>query len=447
MPDCTTRCCALRQLGRIDYASALELQQQLVAERKQGLVPDQLLLLEHPHVITMGRNGHDENLLASARRSVAAPASPSTPPIAAATSPITVPDKSSAIPSSISAIGNATSAPTSAPSKQIMIDTLAEYGIQAGRIPKLTGVWVDDRKIAAIGVHLSRWVTSHGFALNVSTDLSYFQYIVPCGLTRPVTSMAALGVRASRLKRWARNSPCTSAEYSIARCYPNRLKGEIDMTDVVMPQMGESIVEGTLTKWLKKPGEHIERDEPLFEISTDKVDTEIPSPAAGTLSEILVEEGKTVGINTVVARIDEAGGAAAKPAKPAQARRRRRRRSRPQPPRPLPQPRLLPLPPSPAPEPEPEPVRRKEPAGPLSPLVRKMAREINLDLAQVKGTGAGGRITKQDVEAYVAAQSQPAAAPARRAAPSRPSPGRTTPRRPPWRRSRPPAKPRPASSP
>jgi 2-oxoglutarate dehydrogenase E2 component (dihydrolipoamide succinyltransferase) len=80
------------------------------------------------------------------------------------------------------------------------------------------------------------------------------------------------------------------------------------MTDVVMPQMGESIVEGTLTKWLKKPGERIERDEPLFEISTDKVDTEIPSPAAGVVSEILVEEGKTVGINTVVARIEESGG-------------------------------------------------------------------------------------------------------------------------------------------
>jgi pyruvate dehydrogenase E2 component (dihydrolipoamide acetyltransferase) len=181
------------------------------------------------------------------------------------------------------------------------------------------------------------------------------------------------------------------------------------MTDVVMPQMGESIVEGTLTKWLKKPGERIERDEPLFEISTDKVDTEIPSPAAGTLSEILVEEGKTVGINTVVARIDEAGGAAAasKPAKPAAA---------PAPPPAAPPPTAPPAaaapppPPTeaPAPEPEPEPVE-KEPAGPLSPLVRKMARELNLDLAQVKGTGAGGRITKQDVEAYAAAQSQPAA--------------------------------------
>ena len=86
---------------------------------------------------------------------------------------------------------------TCAPSKKCIIDTLADFGIAAGRIPKLTGVWVGGRKIAAIGVHISRWVTSHGFALNVSTDLSYFQYIVPCGLTKPVTSMAALGVRAT----------------------------------------------------------------------------------------------------------------------------------------------------------------------------------------------------------------------------------------------------------
>src|SRR6195256_1199196 len=85
------------------------------------------------------------------------------------------------------------------------------------------------------------------------------------------------------------------------------------MTEVQMPQMGESIVEGTLTKWLKKPGEHVERDEPLFEISTDKVDTEIPSPAAGTLAEILVEEGKTVGINTVVGRISDGAGAGTSP--------------------------------------------------------------------------------------------------------------------------------------
>src|SRR5437867_9047318 len=88
-----------------------------------------------------------------------------------------------------------------------------------------------------------------------------------------------------------------------------RHRGGDNMTDVVMPQMGESIVEGTLTKWLKKAGEQVERDEPLFEISTDKVDTEIPAPAAGTLAEVLVEEGQTVGINTVVGRIAEAGEA------------------------------------------------------------------------------------------------------------------------------------------
>src|ERR1700704_6719685 len=90
------------------------------------------------------------------------------------------------------------------------------------------------------------------------------------------------------------------------------------MIDVVMPQMGESIVEGTLTKWLKKAGEHVERDEPLFEISTDKVDTEIPSPAAGVLKDVLVPEGKTVAISTVVGRIDEGAGNGASAAAPAE---------------------------------------------------------------------------------------------------------------------------------
>jgi 2-oxoglutarate dehydrogenase E2 component (dihydrolipoamide succinyltransferase) len=175
------------------------------------------------------------------------------------------------------------------------------------------------------------------------------------------------------------------------------------MIDVVMPQMGESIVEGTLTKWLKKPGERIERDEPLFEISTDKVDTEIPSPAAGTVSEVLVEEGKTVGINTVVARIDEAGGAAAQAAPP------------PPPPQGPTPPKETPtqevIQPAPAPEQVEEPSAAAEPSGPLSPLVRKMARENNIDLSRVKGTGAGGRITKQDVEGYLAQQTKPAPPP------------------------------------
>src|SRR5271166_4010854 len=86
------------------------------------------------------------------------------------------------------------------------------------------------------------------------------------------------------------------------------------MIDIVMPQMGESIIEGTLTKWLKKPGDKVERDEPLFEISTDKVDTEIPSPAAGTLGELLVQEGQTVQVNAIVARISEGGNGATAPA-------------------------------------------------------------------------------------------------------------------------------------
>jgi lipoyl(octanoyl) transferase len=174
----------------------LQLQQQLAADRKQGLIPDQLLLLEHPHVITMGRNGHAENLLADddtmARAGIAfyptdrggdvtyhGPGQLVGYPI------LDLRDWKRDVGAYVRAV------------EETLIATLADYGIAAGRIPKLTGVWVDGRKIAAIGVHLSRWVTSHGFALNVSTDLSYFQYIVPCGLTRPVTSMAALGVRAS----------------------------------------------------------------------------------------------------------------------------------------------------------------------------------------------------------------------------------------------------------
>ena len=188
------------------------------------------------------------------------------------------------------------------------------------------------------------------------------------------------------------------------------------MIDVIMPQMGESIVEGTLTKWLKKPGETVERDEPLFEISTDKVDTEIPSPVAGTLGEILVQEGTTVGINTVVGRISDGAGAPAAAAAPAPAAA---------PPAPAPAATAPATPPKAAPvvvEPAPTP---EETAGPLSPLVRKMARENNIDLSQVRGTGAGARITKQDLEAYLEARSAapaPVAAVPVQAAPPPPPP-------------------------
>ena len=189
------------------------------------------------------------------------------------------------------------------------------------------------------------------------------------------------------------------------------------MTDVVMPQMGESIVEGTLTKWLKKKGESVERDEPLFEISTDKVDTEIPAPSAGVLSEILVEEGKTVSIGTIVGRIGEASGNGAGPSAavtqaPATDVGPSVAAKTPEPPTPppaapLPEPVASSAGPYPIPVQEPQPSPVAEPdgdLGPLSPLVRKMSREYNIDLHQVKGTGAGGRITKQDLEAYMSAQ-------------------------------------------
>src|SRR5215469_13827855 len=130
------------------------------------------------------------------------------------------------------------------------------------------------------------------------------------------------------------------------------------MTDVVMPQMGESIVEGTLTKWLKKPGERVERDEPLFEISTDKVDTEIPSPSSGTLAEVVVQEGQTVAINAVVGRIQDGTSGAAAPA-PAQA---------PSAPAPSPQANGTPAPPTaaaPAPAAAPPAPPAEETTGPL----------------------------------------------------------------------------------
>jgi pyruvate dehydrogenase E2 component (dihydrolipoamide acetyltransferase) len=169
-------------------------------------------------------------------------------------------------------------------------------------------------------------------------------------------------------------------------------------TDIVMPQMGESIVEGTITKWLKKPGDKIQRDEPLFEISTDKVDAEIPAPASGVLQEIKVSEGTTVQVNTVVGTISSDGDGAA----PAKAAPAAEKKSAPAPA---------------APKAESRPAAKAEPAAPAaqvheddeharsSPLVRKIAREHNVNLSQVEGTGLGGRITKQDIQAFIEGQS------------------------------------------
>src|ERR1700747_2987632 len=176
--------------------------------------------------------------------------------------------------------------------------------------------------------------------------------------------------------------------------------------DVVMPQMGESIFEGTITKWLKKPGDKVERDEPLFEISTDKVDAEIPSPTAGVLKEIKVKEGQTVPINTVVATIDGAGAAAAAPAQTAPAPAAKTEAAKPAAapapaPRPgpvaVPAPQAAPTVSAPASAPAREGARIHS-----SPLVRRMAKEHGIDLGGVPGTGAGGRITKEDIEAAIA---------------------------------------------
>ena len=190
------RKCELRELGRLEYGQALEMQRQFVEQRKKGLIPDQFILLEHPHTITLGRNGRAANLLAHEdvlRRSGVAfyptdrggdityhgPGQIVGYPI------LDLREWKRDVVAYVRAI------------EQAIIDALGDFDVRAQRIPGLTGVWVDGSKIAAIGVHISRWVTSHGFALNVNTDLSYFQYIVPCGLSKPVTSMAQLGARAT----------------------------------------------------------------------------------------------------------------------------------------------------------------------------------------------------------------------------------------------------------
>jgi len=188
-------------------------------------------------------------------------------------------------------------------------------------------------------------------------------------------------------------------------------------TDVVMPQMGESIFEGTITKWLKKQGDKVQRDEPLFEISTDKVDAEIPAPASGVLQEIKVTEGNTVQVNTVVGVIGEGAGAPAAAPAPAKA-------AAPAPSAPAPAKKEAAAPP-PAPSlPEAAAGESEEEDSDVrsSPLVRKLAREHNVDLARVSGTGTGGRVTKQDVLDFVEHRGSAPAAPAAPAARTTPTP-------------------------
>jgi len=175
--------------------------------------------------------------------------------------------------------------------------------------------------------------------------------------------------------------------------------------DVVMPQMGESIAEGTISRWLKKVGDKVNRDEPLLEISTDKVDAEIPSPAAGVLAEILAKEGETVAVNSVVARIAAEGEAAA-PA-PAKAEPAAAPAPAPVAAAPAPAP-AAPPPPAAAAEPTVEDRRREK----SSPLVRKIAAENNVDISQISGSGLSGRVTKNDILSFIEQPRAAATAPA-----------------------------------
>ena len=189
--------CELVDLGRMGYAQALALQTNMVERRKRGEIPDQLLIVEHPHVITMGRNAHMANVLASTdileRAGIElhstdrggdvtyhGPGQLVCYPI------VDLREWKRDVVAYLRAL------------EQVLIEALAEFGISGYRQTGATGVWVDGAKVAAIGVHISRWVTSHGFALNLDTDLDYFKYIVPCGLTQPVTSMRTLGCMAGR---------------------------------------------------------------------------------------------------------------------------------------------------------------------------------------------------------------------------------------------------------
>ena len=213
--------------------------------------------------------------------------------------------------------------------------------------------------------------------------------------------------------------------------------------DVIMPQMGESIAEGTLSRWMKKVGDEVKRDEPMFEISTDKVDAEIPAPNAGVLVEILVQEGQTVAVQTVVARIETEKGAAVPVAA-----------ASPAPPAPVPAPapaappaRSTPMAsPSPAPTPAPAVTATNGPESAedrlrrrSTPLVRKMAAEHGIDVSALSGSGLAGRVTKQDLlSAIEGGAPQPASAPAPARVPAAPAPAAAIPS------SRPPAAPAPS---
>jgi len=184
-------------LGRMRYADAFAVQQRLVDERKHGQGVDTLLFVEHPHVVTMGRNGKQQHVLASEQilersgieyfeTDRGGDVTYHGPGQLVGYSIVDLREWKRDVHAFFQGI------------EQCLIDALAVFGIAAQRLPErgYEGVWVKGEKIAAIGIHISRWITSHGFALNVETDLSFFKYIVPCGLTKPVCSLRSLGCTA-----------------------------------------------------------------------------------------------------------------------------------------------------------------------------------------------------------------------------------------------------------
>lgn len=196
MAESIQRLCELRDLGRMAYGPAYELQRALVEQRKSGAIPDQLLFVEHAHVVTMGRNGKESSLLAA--------------PDLLERAGITYFETDRGGDATYHGPGQLVGYPIFdlrewkrdvrayvQALEAALIGCLKEFGIHSWIDPEAVGVWTEKGKIAAIGVHLSRWITSHGFALNVETDLNYFRYIVPCGLTRPVASMREFGCEAT----------------------------------------------------------------------------------------------------------------------------------------------------------------------------------------------------------------------------------------------------------
>jgi lipoyl(octanoyl) transferase len=226
------RQCEVIDLGRVDWQEAFRMQEEFVRERQRGEGMDRLLFVEHPHVVTMGRNAKEEQVLASPellqRAGIAfcetdrgGGATYHGPGQVVGYPIIDLREWKRDVRAYFRSV------------EQVLIDALSTFGVQAERVPEKghEGVWAGGAKIAAIGIHISRWVTSHGFALNVETDLTYFQYIVPCGLTKPVCSLRSLGCTADR----------NEVKQAIARSFARVFDYELVMAQPLVSQLAQEI--------------------------------------------------------------------------------------------------------------------------------------------------------------------------------------------------------------